>query len=181
MTVDVLDPVAGAVGFAEDAVDLEGAVMAASWGEGPVPGQPPPEGPLVGERLGRGRSPVGESATVVGDPPVDQAVFDAEFAAMMLTEAPWSEPVAGPATAPPRAATGTGTRQAPTPRSPADHSVLVPRTRTATGVLREARRRPGPGPRSPPRNQARPVIVAHGEEVTARIHTASLQTGPVSR
>lgn len=157
MTVDVLDPAdpdpavgdAGVLGF-EDMVDLEGAVAvpAGRLGDEPVLGEPPPGG-LPGERIGRGGSPAGETAALVGDPPVDQAVFDAEFEAMVLAEAPWAGPEPGPAPVPPQAATGT--RRAPPPRSPSEFPARAAPTRTATGVLREARRRPGPGPRSPPR------------------------------
>ena len=130
MTVDVLDAAVGLAaldGRAEDRAGLEG-------------------GP--GDWIGRGSLPVGEPSRVVGDAPVDQAVFDAEFVAMVLAEAPCSGPRPAPATLPPGGAIGT--RRAPAPRSPGDQPAPTDSSRTATGVLREARRRPGPGPRSPP-------------------------------
>jgi hypothetical protein len=143
MTVDVLDPAPGPIGPAglKAPVDLEDQVTVA-LGEEPVPVDP------SGQRAGRGGAPAAEPARLMGDAPIDQAVFDAEFVAMMLTEAPWGELAAEPARTPPRAATGT--RRAPPPGSPGDHGPDGSRTQPATEVRREVRRRPGPGPRSPP-------------------------------
>lgn len=162
MTVDVLDPAdpdpavgVGGVAGVEDMVDLKGAVLAGPLGDESVLGESPPER-LPGERIGRGGFPDGEPATVVGDPAVDQVVFDAEFVAMVLAEAPWAGPEPGPAPVPPR--TTTGTRRAPPPRSPSEFPARAARTRTATGVPREAGRRPGPGPRSPPRHHTTPLV-----------------------
>lgn len=168
MTVVVLAPdlahpdpgsavgVAGALGF-EDAVDLEGpiAVETALLGDEFVARESPPDG-RPGGRIARGAAPAAERTTLVGDRPVDQAVFDAEFVAMVLAEAPWAELEPGPASVPPRAATGT--RREPARRSPRGHAALPARSRTATGVLRESGRRPGPGPRSPPWHYATSLV-----------------------
>lgn len=103
---------------------------------------------VAGERTGRGGAPAAEPMFMVGESSADQAVFDAEFAAMMLTEGPWAAEEPSPATVPPRAATRA--RRAPPPRAPREHAEAGSDPTTATGMLTGARRRPGPGPRSPP-------------------------------
>ena len=158
MMLDVLDPVAGL----GDVVDLDGEVTAETAPVGdepdePGPGDLPPgglPGARAGGRAGRGGAPDAEPATLMGAPPVDQAVFDAEFVAIVLAEAPWAEPQPGPARVPPLSVTGN--RRSPPPRFPADRPARSSRTQTATGVLPEATRRPGLGPRSPPRHQPTP-------------------------
>ena len=107
------------------------------------------DGPAVdGVRTGRGAVPAADSVSLVGESLADQAVFDAEFAAMMLTEAPWAGEELSPATVPPRAATRA--RRAPPPRAAGGQSDGDGLADAATGVITGARRRPGPGPRSPP-------------------------------
>jgi hypothetical protein len=65
---------------------------------------------------------------------------------------------------PPRVAART--RRAPLPRDPGGRPAQDDRHRRASGVLREARRRPGPGPRSPPRRPTAPC--PRSKEVMAR-------------
>lgn len=107
---------------------------------------------LAFEHLGRGCDPAPEPVVLIDDQPaVDQAVFDAEFVAMVLAEAGWeqSHPTLDPT--PPRSVSRTR-RVSPPPRygpEPADghwplSAVLPPRS---------PRRRVGPGPRSPPTRQ----------------------------
>ncbi len=90
-----------------------------------------------------------ETARPVGEAPADQAVFDAEFVAMMLTEAPWAEARPGPDAVPPHRATGSP--PSPPPRPPASRRPRTARPRTPAEMQRETRRRTCSGPRSPPR------------------------------
>jgi hypothetical protein len=98
---------------------------------------------------GRGMSAqVPERVSLIDDPTADQAVFDAEFVAMMLTEAPWGQPQPIYCARPPR--TLRPTRRAARPPRPASDSIGERRFRLTLGAARWTRRRPGPGPRSPP-------------------------------
>jgi hypothetical protein len=87
----------------------------------------------------------------VGDTPVgpdpDQAAVDAEFAAIVLAEAPWCASEPAPVPAPPRAASATG--PAPRPRRPSPLRDGAGPHRRGAGP-RAPRRRPGSVARSPP-------------------------------
>jgi hypothetical protein len=85
--------------------------------------------------------------SVLDAPEVDQAVFDAEFVAIVLAEYPGAEGEPVPASIPPRS--GSRSRRAdrpgPTPTDRRRDRAPVP-----TAVRSGRRRRPGPSPRSPP-------------------------------
>lgn len=97
---------------------------------------------------GRGGEPAAEPARPVAEPAVDQAVFDAEFAAIVLTEYPPGQGERVPARIPPRPATQTrrGGWSGP-PAAPRGGSLRGPSIEQGRAG---SRRRPGPGPRSPP-------------------------------
>lgn len=97
----------------------------------------------------RHREPAGEPERILEHPDPLQAVFDAEFVAIMLASGPWNEPQAEARTVPPR--TPTRTRRDPAPGSPMPSwARLGPRRGRRRAVVGGPRRRPGPGPRSPP-------------------------------
>jgi hypothetical protein len=147
MTVDVLDPIL------DGKPDLEGL---------PSTGLCPPRGP----------DPDPEPVLVLADHAADQAVFDAEFVALVLAEAPWGagQPTgaAPPPPVPPR------TSRAPGP-APDLTGQRDRRARLAVAEVRLTCRRPGPGPRSPPAAHSNESAVCdQREEVTARAHADSL-------
>lgn len=149
MTVDVLDAAIGPLDL-EDLGQLEGGVVLglAAVDDEPVPEERP--GPLPGaggRHSGRGAVSGAQPLRLSADPPADQAVFDAEFVAMVLAEAPWAMSVPAPARTPPRGATRA--RRARPPRCPGDRSARGSSQGSAT-VARKARRPPRPRPRSPP-------------------------------
>lgn len=155
MTVDVLDAAIGPLDL-EDLGQLEGGVVLglAALDDEPVPEERP--GPLPGpggRHSARGAVSGAQPLRLSADPPADQAVFDAEFVAMVLAEAPWAMSVPAPARTPPREATRA--RRARPPRRPGDRSARGSSQGSAT-VARKARRPPRPRPRSPPGDQASP-------------------------
>jgi hypothetical protein len=104
---------------------------------------------LPREFPGRGMgAPAPERVSLIDDPTADQAVFDAEFVAMMLAEAPWGQPQPICRTRPPR--TLRPTRRAARPPRSASDCDGESRFRLTVGAARWTRRPPGPGPRSPP-------------------------------
>jgi hypothetical protein len=88
---------------------------------------------------------VGETPGVGPDP---QATVDAEFAAIVLAEAPWGASEAVPVVTPPHATTLT--RLAPRPRRPREHRDGVVRRHPGAVGPRAAGRRPASVARSPP-------------------------------
>lgn len=109
----------------------------------------PDDAALAGAAPGRGGEPAAEPLVLDPDPDVvDQAVVDAEFVAMILTERPWGEGRPTPRPTPP--ATTTRARRDPSPHD--DGPCAEPRIRLlpTVGETPQVRRRTGPGPRSPP-------------------------------
>jgi hypothetical protein len=103
----------------------------------------------AGPAPGRGADPAAEPLTLDVDPDVvDQAVVDAEFVAMILTERPWGEPQAASRPTPP--AVVTRTRRDRPPRGSGPRSEQRIRLLPTVGATPQVRRRTGPGPRSPP-------------------------------
>ena len=149
MTVDVLDAAIGPLDL-EDLGQLEGSVVPgpAALDDERVPEErPAPLSDPGGRHSGRGAVSGAQPLRLSADPPADQAVFDAEFVAMVLAEAPWAMSVPAPARTPPGGATRA--RRARPPRCPGVRSARGSGQGSAT-VAREARRPPRPRPRSPP-------------------------------
>jgi hypothetical protein len=98
-------------------------------------------------RRGRGGVPASEPLVLIeGGPAADQAVFDAEFVAIVLAEQPWGEErPAPPATPPPR---GPRARREPPPRS--SRGMFVGGNLLPVDTARGGRRRPVPRTRAPP-------------------------------
>jgi hypothetical protein len=97
----------------------------------------------------RGGEPLAEPLTLGRDGPgAEQAVFDAEFVAIVIAEQPWGESEPSPRRTPPTRATRTRRGPSTPGRSPR----RGPRDRRppALGEVRRDRRRLCPGPRSPP-------------------------------
>ncbi|GAA4765461.1 hypothetical protein [Actinomycetospora chibensis] len=100
-------------------------------------------------RRGRGGVPAPEPLVLIeGGPAVDQAVFDAEFVALVMAEQPWGEERPAPRATPPRR--GPRARREPPPRSSRGVSAGGDLPRLGTARARGGRRRPVPRTRAPP-------------------------------
>jgi len=98
-------------------------------------------------RRGRGSVPAPEPLVVFeGAPAVDQAVFDAEFVAIVMAERPWGEERPAPPATPPRR--GPTARREPPPRSSLGR--FAGRGPAPIHTARGDRRRPVPRTRAPP-------------------------------
>jgi hypothetical protein len=98
-------------------------------------------------RRGRGSVPIPEPLVVIeGGPAVDQAVFDAEFVAIVMAEQPWGEERPAPPAPPPRR--GPGARREPPRRS--SRGRFAGRVPAPVDTARGGRRRPVPRTRAPP-------------------------------
>lgn len=107
------------------------------------------------QRHGRGSIPAPEPLVLVdGEPAADQAVFDAEFVAMVVAEHPWGESWPSPRATPPR--DGTSTPREPRPRSPGGPSAGG--DRLPLDAIRGRRRRPVPRTRSPPLHRSTTTV-----------------------
>jgi hypothetical protein len=95
-----------------------------------------------------GSEAVAEPMRLIGEAEVDQAVVDAEFVAIVLAEYPPSQGERVVTSVPPRSPIRS--RRAH-PAGPASvDQVYEPRSAAITSAHDGSRRRPGPGPRSPP-------------------------------
>lgn len=113
-------------------------------------GTPPAGGRAVAESVpARRGEPVGEPERVLESTDPVQAVFDAEFVAIVLASAPWGEPRAEPRTVRTRVPTRARRDPPPDPRDPIGGR--APHVAHRHGIaLGGTRRRPVPGARSPP-------------------------------
>lgn len=98
-------------------------------------------------RRGRGGVPAPEPLVLIeSGPAVDQAVFDAEFVALVMAEQSWGEERPAPPATPPRR--GPGARREPPPRSA--RGVVAGGDPPPVDTARGGRRRPVPRTRAPP-------------------------------
>jgi hypothetical protein len=98
-------------------------------------------------RRGRGSAPAPEPLVVIeGGPAVDQAVFDAEFVAIVMAEQPRGEERPAPPARPPRR--GPEARRQPPRRSSRER--VAGRGAGPVETARGGRRRPVPRTRAPP-------------------------------
>lgn len=107
--------------------------------------------------------PAAEPTRLIDQPEPDQAVFDAEFVALVLTEYPPTRGEGAPAQVPPRSATRTH-RGEPVGGSP-PYRDGRPRP-SGTSNPRGDRRRPGPWPRSPPGPLSQTPLSSPAKEVS---------------
>lgn len=98
-------------------------------------------------RRGRGSVPAPESLVLIeGGPAADQAVFDAEFVALVMAEQPWGEERPAPPAPPSRHAPRT--RREPPPRF--SRGAFAGGDLPPVDTPRGGRRRPVPRTRAPP-------------------------------
>jgi hypothetical protein len=105
------------------------------------------QGLEVTPRRGRGSVPAPEPLVVTeGGPAADQAVFDAEFVALVMAEWPWGEERPAPPATPPRR--GPWARPEPPPGS--SRGRVAGADLGPVDTARGDRRRPVPRTRAPP-------------------------------
>jgi hypothetical protein len=110
-----------------------------------------------------GADPIAEPMRLLGGAATDQVAVDAEFVAIVLAEYPPSQGERVVTSVPPRSPTRSrrADRTGPAPAG----QVRGSRSPAITPALAGSRRRPGPGPRSPPPTGS---LGAGAKEVTYR-------------